>query len=104
MMSSCCTLRLKRRRALSSVSPSCTVTSAKLSAHPTFSNSSIVRDEAEPPLLTVESPSGGARNPVPADIIGFHSWRRIGNSAVWPARLRQGHSGSEYLEAAEYSC
>src|SRR5581483_2378288 len=29
MMSSCCTFRLNRRRALSKVSPSCTVTSAK---------------------------------------------------------------------------
>src|SRR5215469_8573915 len=33
MMSSCCTLRLKRRRAFSSDSPSCSLTSAKLT-HP----------------------------------------------------------------------
>src|SRR5579864_5142102 len=34
MMSSCCTLRLKRRRAFSNDSPSCNLTSAKLDTPP----------------------------------------------------------------------
>src|SRR3982751_3472880 len=34
MISSCCTLRLKRRSALSIDSPSCTLTSATLEKHP----------------------------------------------------------------------
>jgi hypothetical protein len=65
MMSSCCTLRLKRRRAFSSDSPSCSRTSANLITSPPVSNrthSSLPHEYCVPRRTECQLFAGNTRN------------------------------------------